>query len=518
MPTSLLSTSYKSYFPYLGFPANEILRARTESQVKQYERKKLGWETAIRAAEKFSGGKRCYKGEGTGHVKKKYSEEKGYYNMCYWVQVEECSKQWVVRFPLMGMMSEDTTRQRLRSEVATLQFLAAKTKVPVPKIIGYWEGDNELPPFTITENIDGIMLGLAMLRDIPPNLLNKIFKDLATIQLELLSHPSEYIGMLDISEDGTSHSPSPTLGPYSMDAMALELDGVYTLRSKPFTSSHDYYQFKLDVWNQRLDGQQNAFSDIKDGRRLALNESILREFLTKDALLRYDTNQFYLCHPDLHSRNVILDKSFHIAGIIDWEGACFLPLASACTPPQALFLFPISRLQPMSPYFTEFESKTKRYIKILSEAESHSSVTRLFKKPFSELMTTYMEDKSFFLMRGLDDLRYLDDMVWQHLAPLLYPELEVRIAKAISDNKESQTDETTDVAERTSIAVDNVLRAFAEEQLQSQPGRLQEIESWVEGRLKDCDDYDQQLKDFRRTEEGVLEATKDLENLNLKRD
>jgi hypothetical protein len=168
------------------------------------------------------------------------------------------------------------TIQRIRSEVATLQFLGEKTKVPVPKVIGYWEGDEELPPFTIIENIDGFMLGVALLRDIPPKFLNKILKDLATIQLELLSHPSEHIGMLDISEDGTSDVPCPTLGPYSMDAMAFELDGVYTQRSKPFTSSRDYYQFKLEVWKQRLDGQQNAFDNIKDGKRLALNDSILR--------------------------------------------------------------------------------------------------------------------------------------------------------------------------------------------------------------------------------------------------
>jgi len=410
------------------------------------------------------------------------------------------------------------TIQRIRSEVATLQFLGEKTKVPVPKVIGYWEGDEELPPFTIIENIDGFMLGVALLRDIPPKFLNKILKDLATIQLELLSHPSEHIGMLDISEDGTSDVPCPTLGPYSMDAMAFELDGVYTQRSKPFTSSRDYYQFKLEVWKQRLDGQQNAFDNIKDGKRLALNDSILPEFLNNLRPLPYDTNQFYLCHPDLHSRNVILDNDLHIAGVIDWEGACFLPLASLCTPPHTLVLFPISRLQPMSPYITEFEKKTKRYIKILSEAERSSSVAKLFTTSFSELMATYVEDKSFFLIRGLDDIRYLDQMVWQHLAPLLYPELKDRIAKAISKNEESGDDKATDVSERIANEVDDVLRAFAQEQLSNQPALLQEVEGWVTRRLKDCRDYDEQLKEFRKTESTTLEARKVLESLNLKKD
>jgi hypothetical protein len=195
-----------------------------------------------------------------------------------------------------------------------------------------------------------------------------------------------------------------------------------------------------------------------------------------------------------------------------------LPLASLCTPPHTLVLCPISRLQPMSPYITEFEKKTKRYIKILSEAERSSSVAKLFTTSFSELMATYVEDKSFFLIRGLDDIRYLDQMVWQHLAPLLYHELKDRIAKAISKNEESGDDKATDVSERIANEVDDVLRAFAQEQLSNQPALLQEVEGWVTRRLKDCRDYDEQLKEFRKTGSTTLEARKALESLNLKKD
>lgn len=494
---NLLETSHGNYFQYLGLPPNELLRPQAESRMEQHEREFLGWEIAFRAAERFSGGKPCCKGQGTGHVKAIYTEVRGTFNKCYWIQVEGLDKQWVVRFPLLGRMSDQTTIRKLRSEVATLRFLAKKTKVPVPKVIGYGEGDNEVPPFVIMENIPGIRMSIAMARDIPAQFFNEMFKQLAAIQLELLSHPADRIGMLDISaDDEDSDVPRPTLGPYSIDAMEQEFDGVYPTRSGPFTSSHEYYRFKFCVWKQHLDLQQNAITDARDGRRQALNESILLDCLNK-ITLPDDKTKFYLCHPDFHASNIILDTSLKIVGIIDWEGACFLPLASSCVPARPLFQFSVDRIQPNSPYYNEFESKAKRYIKILSEVEKTSS--NCIK--ISKLMRNYVQDKSFFLIRALDDVRYFDQVLWQHLVPLLYPELKERISKAILDKKEEAGDEVTDGGKAISIAVDDVLRAFAEEQLQSAPLRKQDIDAWVKRRIQDSEDYERDLAKFLKREE-----------------
>jgi hypothetical protein len=114
-------------YPYLGIMHNEILRRKSSIRVEQYKAAALGWETALRVAEAFSEGRRCIRGPGTGLHHSLKSEVQGTFHVCYWVRVEGISAQWVVRFPLMGITSDETTLRQLRSEIATLQFLHRHT-------------------------------------------------------------------------------------------------------------------------------------------------------------------------------------------------------------------------------------------------------------------------------------------------------------------------------------------------------------------------------------------------------
>ena len=84
----------------------------------------------------------------------------------------------------MGMISNETALGRMRSEVATLKFLRT-TMVPVPAVIGYYDSD-EFPPFMILESINGIRMNLLWAVDVGPSIFDRIAKDLARIQLELL--------------------------------------------------------------------------------------------------------------------------------------------------------------------------------------------------------------------------------------------------------------------------------------------------------------------------------------------
>ena len=229
-------------YPYLGMHHNEILRKQSAARVAQYKLEILGWETALSAAKKFSNGKVCSIGQGSGLGLSRQPQVQGTFNLCFWIQVEGESRQWVVRFPLKGITSDDTTLARMRSEIATMQFLHQYTKVPVPGVIGYNENENDFPLFMILESVEGIRMSAFLAIDVPPHLLDRVFKDLSRIHLELLSHPSDRIGMLDLSQ--LPNSPTPTLGPYSLDAIEHERDGVHTLKSEPLTSSRKYYEYK----------------------------------------------------------------------------------------------------------------------------------------------------------------------------------------------------------------------------------------------------------------------------------
>jgi len=121
-------------YSYLGMEHNEILRKRSAAFVNQYKRNYLGWEAALLAANRFSNGRICSKGEGTGLDGFKQAEIEGGFNFCYWVQVSGVSGQWVVRFPLKGITSDETTLLRMRSEIATIEFLARHTNVLSPEL------------------------------------------------------------------------------------------------------------------------------------------------------------------------------------------------------------------------------------------------------------------------------------------------------------------------------------------------------------------------------------------------
>ena len=120
--------------------------------------------------------------------------------------------QWVVRFS-KPIAERRVLQMKLRSEVATLRFLHEKTRIPVPKIMGYGEGDESMPPFLIMENIDGIRLTLLWGVNVGPSIVSKLLRSIAEVQRELLSHPFHRIGMLDIPSN-SSASP-PLIGSFS---------------------------------------------------------------------------------------------------------------------------------------------------------------------------------------------------------------------------------------------------------------------------------------------------------------
>src|SRR5947207_1070280 len=107
---------------------------------------------------------------------------------------------------------------------------------------------------------------------------------------------------------------------------------------------------------------------------------------------------FYLTHPDLHASNVILDpKTMHIVAIIDWEGACFLPLTSSCTPPKALFPCQVRDLVPGSTNYTTYYSRSKRYVKKFS-AEAKKLARSGSDPAVTAKIGLYLEDGLVFLI------------------------------------------------------------------------------------------------------------------------
>ncbi|RDL31083.1 uncharacterized protein BP5553_09872 [Venustampulla echinocandica] len=85
---------------------------------------------------------------------------RGSYNICYFLQfgssVEEDGDKWVVRVPLAPCLAFGS-RSKLESEVATMQLIAEKTTIPIPKIHACALGDDTKPlsSFLMFQYVEG---------------------------------------------------------------------------------------------------------------------------------------------------------------------------------------------------------------------------------------------------------------------------------------------------------------------------------------------------------------------------
>jgi hypothetical protein len=268
--------------------------------------------------------------------------------------------------------------------------------------------------------------------------------------------------------------------------MEHERDGVRTAKAEPFASAQEYYQYKCSVWTQRLEQQRNAIASVGNGRRKLFDETVLGEGINRVTRGQDDLGPFYLVHPDLHASNVILHpKTLHVAAIIDWEGACFLPLTSSCAPPKALFPCQIPDLVPGSDNYRTYYNRTGRYLKIFSTEGKKVLLESGAGCAVTAKMGSCLEDDMAFLIWALDDVRMVDQVVWQHLAPRLFPDLRARLDATIARFPED--------TERA-LAVNKLFNNFASEQLTAIYGEIKDKDHWVKGKLDALNDYKKQLR------------------------
>lgn len=144
----------------------------------------------------------------------------------------------MVRFTVPGkIMDKD---EKVHWEVITIQFIKAKTKIPVPSIITWGcSADNPLGlgPYIIMEYIDGQPLdeiirqqtedGYTLRSDIDDQELEIIFRQIANIYLELSSHDFPHIGALSNPLDTTVQS-----GPLTLKINEIESHGGIKLERK----------------------------------------------------------------------------------------------------------------------------------------------------------------------------------------------------------------------------------------------------------------------------------------------
>ncbi|KAF7290743.1 Altered inheritance of mitochondria protein 9, mitochondrial [Mycena indigotica] len=229
-----------------------------------------------------------------------------------------------LRIPTAGVSAESVSAELL-SEVATMQFVAKHTTIPVPAILG-WNKTSEPvgTPYIFMERALGVPLARASPLFTTES-WRRLTAQVADFEQQLVDHPLEAIGAIT-DDDGT-------VGPPLHHYMFLPPN------SPRFTSSRDYLM-------ARLRGAQEHIPDPvewQNTRALYSEDSggSNADSLTRDEFYNYlerlhahamtmksIPELFRLAHADWHSLNVLVRSAEDptVVAVVDWQGSHVRPI------------------------------------------------------------------------------------------------------------------------------------------------------------------------------------------------
>lgn len=157
----------------------------------------------------------------------------GAFNYCFRLRFDEDGEEWILRFPVPGNTMNPLTKAQ--NEVAVMHFLREKTTIPVPKVIAFGVATGDfvgLGPYIIMEFVDGIPLDDVLLdekdgrlRDVSDSVIEKIYRQIARIYLQLFTHSFPKIGALSMEETESDRVWPVTSGPLTFKMNEIERMG-----------------------------------------------------------------------------------------------------------------------------------------------------------------------------------------------------------------------------------------------------------------------------------------------------
>ena len=221
------------------------------------------------------------------------------------------------------------------SEVATIDFVRARTNIPVPTIIAYDVSNENTLHFEwiLMTLVPGRPLREAW-RKMSMTKKEALVKQIAGYQAQLFDHKLDSIGNL-YNSDGVNS--------FVLERMvAMPFFWGSRLRFKvprgPFRNSHEWLSAHISLLLDeqesilRLTSDEDEIEDAETSRSLALQlEAILPEIFPSDAV-----ESSIVFHDDISMQNILVDDTDKIVAVVDWECVSALPSWRACQLPHLL--------------------------------------------------------------------------------------------------------------------------------------------------------------------------------------
>ncbi len=298
---------------------------------------------------------------------------RGGYNAIFRLEYTDGSA--ILRVALPGIVAFPD--EKVRTEVATIRFIARMTSIPVPHIY-HWGTAAENPlglgAFIIMDYIPHVQNLCDVLEDstvkdlerqyldpeIPKDKLERMYKQVAGIVLQLSELEMPKIGSLQ------EHRGSFTVGsrPLTQDMNDLIIQGgippsVLPPEHTTYSTSDEWYSALADLHVAHLAFQRNkAIDSADDCRDKFVARHLFRQRVRQGKLLekatanptvasgapnkrpkkRENKETFRLWVDDFRPHNILVDADLNIVGVIDWEWAYFAPASFAHDPPWWLLL------------------------------------------------------------------------------------------------------------------------------------------------------------------------------------
>ncbi|TQV93481.1 phosphotransferase enzyme family protein [Cordyceps javanica] len=265
----------------------------------------------------------------------------GSFNVCFFVEFEECGTLWAVRIPIEPRLHKPW--EKLQSEATTLKYVRANTKIPVPAV--HAVGNDAILTDDGTKRqmflISDLILGNPLTNDRLQQLAEADEATQRRFFLQLIGYLQD-LRNLEFPAIG-SLMPGTGDKPIVGDILSFSAD-KYQLTLPSCTSAKTYMSSQYDLLVRHVAEPAPDFS-VADCRYELFALHTLREPFREFLQGPKEAGPFVLHHPDLQPCNILVDQELRITGIVDWEFAHTIPL-QLFTPPLWV-IYPKQNLQQL---------------------------------------------------------------------------------------------------------------------------------------------------------------------------
>ncbi|KAG7292988.1 hypothetical protein NEMBOFW57_003033 [Staphylotrichum longicolle] len=348
----------------------------------------------------------------------------------------------VLRFPCTGTVHAPWREEKVRNEVAVLEYLREKTSIPVPRVLCWGpaeESPYQLGPFIIMDFMEGVDLSEIMETpgrdkdEVPvlnPNIDNEkldyLFEQIAVYLLELSRLEFPRIGAIskDVASGEWTVADRPltwnmnelvTLG----DHPAEELDGM-----EPYERVSDSFLSKASHFKTHLERQRNVAQDDEKeawdrfvARRVF--EKLIPVYNVSDGVHSAgEGGRFRLFCDDMRPTNMLVDpETLRITAVLDWEFTNAMPAHLAADVPSWLLLKrPNVWLDEdkTDEFVRLFKPRAEQFIRAVERVETREQL-RTGSTPLSAQVRDSWESGRFWLNFASRCCFDVDEVVWEFL-------------------------------------------------------------------------------------------------------